>query len=82
MVRYHSIDAIFMAKNTTSGSCTRHADTRCHYIREYVEEGFIKSMIVKTESKKGDSLAKHVNKEAYGKHASKFLGRAKDELIE
>jgi hypothetical protein len=41
VVRCDDIGAIFMAENSSSGVRTRHVDTRYHFIREHIEDGFI-----------------------------------------
>jgi hypothetical protein len=48
MVRADNIGAMFMAENASAGVRTRHNDTRYHYIREHVEDSFIKILFVKT----------------------------------
>ena len=42
IVRTESIGAIFMTESSSSGVSTRHIDTRYHFIRDHLEEGFIK----------------------------------------
>jgi hypothetical protein len=54
MVRTDNIGAMFMAENTMSGVRTRHIDTRYHFIREHVEYGFIKVVVVKTNENDSD----------------------------
>jgi hypothetical protein len=49
-----NIGAIFMAENPFSGVRTRHIDTRYHFIREHVEDGFIKIIFVKTNDNDAD----------------------------
>jgi hypothetical protein len=44
-----NVDAIFMAVNSSSGVRIRHIDTRYYFVREYVEDGFIKLVFVKSE---------------------------------
>jgi hypothetical protein len=45
-MRTHNIGAIFMAENPSSGVRTRHIDTRYHFIREHVEDSFIKIIFI------------------------------------
>jgi hypothetical protein len=42
IVRVDTIGAIFMGENPSSGVRTRHIDTWYHFIRDHVENGFIK----------------------------------------
>jgi hypothetical protein len=46
MVRTDNVGAMFMAENASSGVRTRHIDTKYHFIKEHVEDGFIKIVIV------------------------------------
>jgi hypothetical protein len=42
IIKTDNIGAIFMAENSLTGVRTRHVDTRYHFIREFIEDGFIK----------------------------------------
>ena len=79
VVRCDNVGAIFMAENSSSGVRTRHIDTRYHFIREHIEDGFIKIVFVRSCENVGDIFTKNVNKEIYDKHVSKFLGKVKDD---
>jgi hypothetical protein len=75
IVRTDSIGAIFMAGNASTGVLTRHIDTCYHFIREHLKDGFIKIVFVRTNDNDADIFTKNVNKEAYEKHAVKFIGK-------
>jgi hypothetical protein len=47
--RMDSIGAIFMAENVRSGIRNRCNDTRYHFIKEHLEDGFIKFVHVRTD---------------------------------
>jgi hypothetical protein len=36
VVRHDNVGAIFMAKSSSSGVCTRHVNTRYHFIQEHI----------------------------------------------
>jgi hypothetical protein len=40
--RVDNVGAIFMAENVTMSTRRRHVDVRYHFVREFVEDGFIK----------------------------------------
>jgi hypothetical protein len=42
VVKTDNIGANFMSENALTGICTRHVDTRYHFVREFIEDGFIK----------------------------------------
>jgi hypothetical protein len=41
VVKTDNIGAIFMSKNALTGFFIWHMDTRYHFIREFIEDGFI-----------------------------------------
>jgi phenolic acid decarboxylase len=67
-----------MAKNSSSGGCTRHVDTRYHFVREHIVDEFIKVVFVKSCKNDADVFTKSVIKDAYTKHVSNFLGKMED----
>jgi hypothetical protein len=74
-VRTDNIGAIFMAENTRSGVRARHINSRYHFIKEYVENGFINILFVKTEDKDSNLFTKNIRKDTYKRHVMKFLGK-------
>jgi hypothetical protein len=75
MVRTDNIGAMFMAGNASSGVKTRYIDTRYHFIREHVEDDFIKILFVKTDDNDSDLFTNNVNKDTYKRYVVKFLGK-------
>jgi putative aminopeptidase FrvX len=41
VVKTDNIGAIFMSENASTGFRTGHVDTRCHFVQEFIEDGFI-----------------------------------------
>jgi hypothetical protein len=80
VVRCDNVGAIFMAENSSSGVCTRHVDTRYHFIREHIEDGFIQIVFVKSCDNYADFITKNVSKDIYNKHVGKFLGNINEDL--
>jgi hypothetical protein len=74
MVRTDNIAARFMAENASSGFRTRHIDTTYHFIREHVEDSFIKIVLIKTGDNRSDFFIKNFNKDTYERHVLKPLG--------
>jgi hypothetical protein len=73
IVRVDNVGAIFMYENTTATSRTRHIDARYHFIREFIEDGYIKIIFVKSEDNKADLFTKNVNGDIYRKHVEDYL---------
>jgi hypothetical protein len=73
VVKTDSIGASFMSENASTGFCTWHVDTRYHFVREFIEDGFIKIEFVCSVENDSDLLTKKVNQELHAKHKKKFL---------
>jgi hypothetical protein len=65
MERTDNFGAMLMAENANSGNRTRHIDTRCHSIREHVEDSFTKFVLVKTDNDDSEFFTKNFNKDTY-----------------
>ena len=66
--------AIFLAYNAKNSQRTKHVDIRAHYVREYVEDGVVKIIFVKSEENTADAYTKNVSGVLYERHAMKNLG--------
>ena len=47
-VRVDNMGAIFMSENSTTSNRTKHVDTRYRFVNEFVEDGFIEIILLKT----------------------------------
>jgi hypothetical protein len=65
-----------MAENSLTGVRTRHVDTRYHFIREFIEDGFIKVEFVQSVENDADTFIKNVSHDLYVKHTKIFLADA------
>jgi hypothetical protein len=72
--RVDNVGAIFMAENVTATARTKHIDLRIRFIAEFVEEGFMKIIFVKSEDNLSDGLTKNVSKEIYERHREGHVG--------
>jgi hypothetical protein len=75
ILRTDNIGAIFMAENPSSGVRTRHIHTRYYFVREHVEDGFIKIISVRKNENDAGIFTKNLKKETYEKHVVKSLGK-------
>jgi hypothetical protein len=73
VVHVDNVGAIFMSENVNATSRTKHIDARYHFIREYIEDGYIKVIFVKSEDNQADIFTKNVNGDIYGKHVQEYL---------
>jgi len=68
-VNVDNIGAIYLTKNATTGSRTKHVDTRYHFVREYVEDGIIKVVFVRSEDNHADIFTKNLPGTLYNQHS-------------
>jgi hypothetical protein len=76
IIKTDNIGAIFMAENSSTGVRTRHVDTRYHFIREFIEDGFIKVEFIRSVENDADIFTKNVIHDLYVKHTKNFLADA------
>jgi hypothetical protein len=60
IIKKDNIGAIFMAENSSNGVRTRHVDTRYHFSREFIEDGFIKVEFVRSVENYADIFTKKI----------------------
>jgi hypothetical protein len=65
--------AIFMTENTSSGTRTRHIDTRWHFVRELVEDKVLEIVFVKSADNKSDGFTKNVSGDIHEAHVGDYV---------
>ena len=78
IVHVDNIGAIFMSENASATSRTRHVDARYHFVREFVEEGFLKIVFVKSADNKSDIFTKNISSELYNCHVQNYIAARND----
>ena len=78
IVRVDNVGAIFMAENVSTSTRTKHVDVHFHFVREFIEEGFIKIIFVRTKDNKADIFTKNVVGDLFDKHNEDFTWKAVD----
>ena len=73
IVRMDNVGAIFMTENASTTSRTKHVDIRYHFVTEFVEEGFLKIIFVKSTENLADGFTKNVNHEMYSRHIESYV---------
>jgi hypothetical protein len=73
IIRVDNVGAIFMTENVSTSGRTKHIDVRHHYVREFVEEGFIKIIFVRSEFNLADGFTKNVSGAIYDAHVTEFM---------
>jgi hypothetical protein len=69
----NNVGVIFIAENSITRVCIRHADTRYHFVQEYIVDAFIKIVFVKSMENNADNFTKNVSQDIYKKHIDDFL---------
>ena len=77
IVRVDNIGAIFMSNNITTTSRSKHVDVRTKYINEYVEDGILKIIFVRSKDSDLDIMTKNLSGEGYSKHSNKLIKKQK-----
>jgi hypothetical protein len=72
-VRVDNMGAVFMTANPSSGSRTRHVDTRWHFVRELAQEGLVEILFVRTDQNWSDGQTKNVTGEVYEAHSGHYI---------
>ena len=73
MVRVNNVGEIFMASNIMTTSYTKHVDIWYKYVNEYVEDGTVKIIFVKSTGDDGNILTINLNANLHEKHARKMV---------
>ena len=73
IVHVDNVRAIFMAQNITTSSCTKHVDVRYKYVNEFVEDGVVKIVFVKSKENNADLFTKNLSGELHFMHSSKLV---------
>ena len=73
IVRVDNLGAIFMSKNINTTSRSKHVDVRTKFVNEFVEDGILKILFVKSEDNDSDILTKNLSGEGYSRHSSKLI---------
>jgi hypothetical protein len=68
-----------MSENASATSRTRHVDARYHFVREFVEEGFLKVVFVKSQDNKSDIFTKNITGDLYDVQVKNYVA-AKEEI--
>jgi hypothetical protein len=73
IVKVDNVGAIFMSENATATNRTRHVDARYHFVREFIEDDFIKIIFVTTGKNHADPFTKNVKGDIYEELVYQYL---------
>ena len=67
-----------MLENVTTSQRTRHVDIRYKFVREFIEDKFLKIIFVKTMNNLSDGMTKNITREIYEKHTPQLIHKKSD----
>jgi hypothetical protein len=71
MIKVDIVGAIYLENNHTTSQRTKHIDIRQHFVREFVEDGILKVIFVKSEDNDADIFTKNTTEILFHKYAKK-----------
>jgi len=78
-VHVDNVGAIFLTKNATTGPRTRHIDARYHYVREYIEDGQVVIVFVRSADNVADTYTKNTTMDVFDKHTTNYMTETEDD---
>ena len=72
-VRVDNIGSIFMSNKVAVSQRTKYIDIRYRFVQEFVMDGFLKIIFVKSEENNADLMTKNLSKDLYQKHSRKLI---------
>ena len=76
VVNVDNMGTVFMSKNINTTGRSKYIVILTKYVNEYVEDGVLKIVYVKSEENDADIFTKNLGSKLHGKHAVKFVGEA------
>ena len=73
IVRVDNLGAVFMSENVSVSQRTKHVDIRYHFVQEFVLDGFINIVFVRTEENDADIFTKNLGGDLHDRHSKKMI---------
>jgi len=73
IVNVDNVGAIYLAQSATTSNRTKHIDVRYHFVREFIEDGIVKIIFVRSEENDADIFTKNLGGELYGMHRTSVM---------
>jgi hypothetical protein len=72
-VRVDNMGAFYMTENSSSGTRTRHIDTRWHFVRKLVEGKVVEIVFVKSAENTADGFTKNISGDLFEAHSGDYV---------
>jgi Reverse transcriptase (RNA-dependent DNA polymerase) len=73
LVKVDNVGAIYLSNNYSLSQRTKHIDIRRHFVREFVQDGILKTIFVPTDENEADMHTKNTPEEIFLKHRDKNM---------
>jgi len=77
-IRVDNVGAIYLANNYATSQRTKHIDIRAHFLREFIKDGILKVVFIRSEENDADIFTKNTTEELFHLHASKNVEEIKE----
>lgn len=81
LIKVDNVGAIYLSNNFSLSQRTKHIDIRQHFVREFVEDGIIKTIFVPTDDNEADNNTKNNPEDTFIKHNNKNLEPYKEDIV-
>ena len=71
--------AIFLANNPVLSQQTKHISVRHHFVREFIEDGILKILFVKSKMNQADIFTTNLSRDLHEKHKQSIMNSQNDE---
>jgi hypothetical protein len=72
-VKVDNDGAIYLSNNYSLGQRTKHINIRRHFVREFVQDGLLKTIFVPTDEKESDISTKNTQEDTFTRHRDRNL---------
>jgi len=73
VVHVDNLGTIFMSENVSVSQRTKHVDIRYRFVQEFVLDGFIKIIFVRTNNNDADIFTKNLGRDLHDCHSKKMV---------
>ena len=73
IAKVDNVGAMFLSNNYALSQRTKHISIRQHFVRQYVEDGIVKVLFVRSKQNDSNIFTKNLNKELFDKHRGKIM---------
>jgi hypothetical protein len=73
LVKVDNVGAIYLSNNYSLSQRTKHIDIRRHFVRDFVQDGILKTIFVPTDDNESDIYTKNTPEDTFIRHRDKNM---------